>query len=143
MGSLTGAINDKIETVKRAEIYHAPIIGFVPAGGPVVVEENFEGTIPLPLDFIKGPDDFCLRVRGDSMEDVNITDGDLVLVHPQPTAENRATVIARVNGEVTCKRFYRTDNKCILEPANRKYKPIDCTEIEIIGVVTKVIKDFQ
>ncbi|MFZ3171925.1 MAG: transcriptional repressor LexA [Carboxydocellales bacterium] len=117
-----------------------PILGFVPAGGPVMTEENIEGYIPLPTLLLKNTDDFCLKVKGDSMEDVGINNGDLVLVHPQPTAENGQTVIARINGEVTCKRFYKTDSKCILEPANSKYKPIDCEEVEIIGIVVKVIK---
>lgn len=122
-------------------IIRIPILGFVPAGGPVMVEENIEDYMPFPVILIKGKDDFFLKIRGDSMEDMDIHDGDLVLVHPQPNAENGRTVIARINGEVTCKRFYKTDNKCILEPANSKYKPIDCTDVEIIGIVVKVVKE--
>jgi repressor LexA len=125
-----------------SNIVEIPILGFVPAGGPVMTDENFEGHIPLPKMLIKGEKDFCLKVRGDSMEDVGINDGDLILVHPQPVAENGQTIIARINGEVTCKRFYRTNNMCRLEPANQKYKPIDCKDIEIIGIVTKVIKEI-
>ncbi len=123
------------------EVVSLPIVGTVPAGTPILAEENIEGVMPLPSMFIKGKNDFLLKVRGDSMEDVNISDGDLVLVHQQPTAENGQTVIARINGAVTCKRFYRLNGKCKLEPANANYKPIDCTEVEIIGIVTRVIKE--
>jgi repressor LexA len=124
-----------------ADIIKIPILGFVPAGGPVMVEENLEGYIDMARKFIKGDNDFALRIRGDSMDDVDIHDGDMVLVHPQPVAENGQTVIARVDGEVTCKRFYRSDGHCRLEPANSKYKPILCDKIEVIGIVTNVIKE--
>lgn len=123
-------------------IIKLPILGSVPAGGPVMAEENIIGHIPLPEMFTKSENDFCLQIRGDSMEDVGISDGDYILVHPQPIAENGQTVIARIDGEVTCKRFYRAGDKCRLEPANHKYKPIDCDELEIIGIVTKVIKEI-
>ncbi len=122
-------------------IVKLPILGFVPAGGPVLVEENIEAYMPFPIMLLKGKDDFFLKVRGDSMEDVGINSGDLILIHPQPAAENGQTVIARVNGAVTCKRFYKTNSTCILEPANNKYKPIDCAEVEIIGIVVKVVKE--
>jgi SOS regulatory protein LexA len=123
------------------KLFRIPLIGFVPAGGPVITEENLEDYIELPLDMVKGGHDFCLKVRGDSMIDMGIDDGDTILVHPQPIAENGQTVIARINGAVTCKRFYRTNGKCSLEPANNKYKPINCEDIEIVGIVTKIIKD--
>lgn len=132
---------NKVITEINSKLFRIPLIGFVPAGGPVITEENLEDYIELPLDMLKGGHDFCLKVRGDSMIDVGINDGDIVLVHPQPIAENGQTVIARVDGGVTCKRFYKTNGKCTLEPANNKYKPIDCNEIEIIGIVTKIIKD--
>jgi repressor LexA len=123
------------------DIINLPILGFVPAGGPVMVEENIEGYIPFPKALLKNDSDFCLRVKGDSMEDASISDGDLILVHPQPTAENGQTVIARIDGEVTCKRFYIMADKVRLEPANHKYKPRHYSEVEIIGIVTKVIKE--
>ncbi len=130
----------KYETLDST-LFKIPCIGFVPAGGPVLTEENLDGYIDLPLSMIKSSDDFCLKIRGNSMEDVGINDGDTVLVHPQPTAENGQTVIARIDGGVTCKRFYKTNGKCTLEPANHNYKPMDCKEIEIVGIVTKIIKD--
>lgn len=75
------------------------------------------------------------------MEGVGIHDGNYVLVRLQPTAESGETVIARVDGEVTCKRLYNVGGKIRLEPANDKYRPLEPERVEIIGVVRKVIKD--
>lgn len=124
------------------DVVSLPILGLVPAGGPVMVYENIEGYLPLPKVLVKDKGDFCLRVRGDSMEDIGISDGDYILVHPQPVADNGQTVIARIGDEVTCKRYYKLDGKCRLEPANQNYKPISCEHIEIIGIVTRVIKEI-
>lgn len=130
------------EESNNPDIISIPLLGFVPAGGPVMSDENLEGYIPMPKILARTEQCFCLRIRGDSMQDVGINDGDIILVHSQPTAENGQTVIARVDGDVTCKRFYSLDGKCRLEPANQNYKPIDCDNIEIIGIVTRVIKEI-
>lgn len=135
-------VNDQIRDVAM-QMVEIPIIGRVPAGGPVIAEENFEGMMPLPLKFVQGRENvFCLRVTGDSMIDVDIQDGDYVLVHQQPTAENGQTVVARINGEVTIKRFYKLENIIRLEPANSHYKALESREVEIVGVAFKVIKDL-
>ncbi|MBO8128787.1 MAG: repressor LexA [Peptococcaceae bacterium] len=121
------------------EVVEVPLLGRVPAGGPVMAEENILGTIPFPARFVRGTM-FCLEVKGQSMIDVGIEDGDFILVRVQPTCENGQTVIARVNGEVTCKRFYRCNGKIRLEPANRTYRPIEAEDVEILGIVTYVLK---
>ena len=133
----SNTISEKIDT------YQIPIIGSVPAGGPVLAEENLMGFMPLPSIFLRGSRDiFCLKVSGDSMIDLDIEDGDYVLVQQQHTAENGQTVIARINGEVTVKRFYLMKNSVRLEPANKKFKSIESRDVEIVGVVIKVIKDI-
>ncbi len=119
-----------------------PLLGRVPAGGPVLAEENILDYIPFAGRFVREPA-FCLEVKGDSMIDVGIEEGDIVLVRAQPVAENGQTVIARVDGEVTCKRFYSWDGKIRLEPANRAYRPIIGEEIEILGIVTYVLKKIS
>lgn len=127
----------------KLEVYQVPIIGSVPAGGPILAEENLMGYMPIPSLFLKGGQEvFCLKVNGDSMVDIDIEDGDYVLVQQQYTAENGQTVIARINGEVTVKRFYLTKDTVRLEPANKKFKAIESREVEIVGVVIKVIKDI-
>ena len=121
-----------------------PIISLVPADGPILAQENIEGVMPMLRSFVRDPENtFCLQVRGDSMIDIGIENGDSVLIHSQSTAENGQTVIARIDGEVTCKRFYIAADKVRLEPANSKYKVIENQNIEIVGVVTRIIKNLD
>jgi repressor LexA len=124
-----------------SQVVQVPVLGRVPAGGPVVSEEVILGYLPLPRK-LASEDTFCLEVRGESMQDLGIDSGDYVLVRVQPTAENGQVVIARVEGEVTCKRYYHTGRMISLEPANRRFHPLrlEAGEIEIVGVVTNVIK---
>lgn len=139
---LEGTIAAPMIESRIDDIVRLPVLGSVPAGDPLEACEEVAEYMALPRMLVKSENDFCLKIRGDSMREMGISDGDLILVHPQPTAENGQTIIARIDGEVTCKRFYRLNGKCRLEPANSQYKPIDCDELEIIGIVTKVIKDI-
>jgi repressor LexA len=122
-------------------VIEIPVLGRVPAGGPILAEEVILGYLPMPRK-LASEDTFCLEVRGDSMQDMGIDDGDFVLVRVQPTAENGQVVIARVDGEVTCKRYYQLDRVVSLEPANRHFRPLKMAtgDIEIVGIVTNVIK---
>lgn len=138
---------EKLKSLKKdydelTKIKEIPILGNVPAGNPNLQFETDEGFYPIPAVLYKG-ESFALRIRGDSMIGVGIEDGDLVLVRQQPVAEIGQTVIARIGDEVTCKRFYVRNGKPVLEPANSKYKTIEPDELEIIGVVTKMIREFE
>lgn len=124
------------------EVIEVPVVGSVPAGGPVIEEENLLGHMPLPKEFVKGRC-FALKVSGDSMQDVGIEDGDYVLVEMTHEAKNGQTVVARIRNEVTIKRFYRINGQVRLEPANPRYRALTPSELEIIGVVRKVIKDVR
>lgn len=121
-----------------------PIVGRVPAGTPTIPLEDIEDYLPVPKSFAREDElVFALKIKGDSMIDIGINDGDIVLVKKQPTANNGQTVIARINGEdVTCKRFYQLESKVTLEPANSKYRALEPNNVEIVGVVFKVIKDI-
>jgi len=114
------------------------LLGNVPAGTPIEAIEDAE-----PFDFesqYNTEDHFMLTVRGDSMIEDHIADGDLVVVRKQPTCQNGEVVVARTrDGEVTLKRFYRSKNRIRLQPANRTLKPIYCRSVEIIGVVVGVV----
>jgi len=123
-------------------IKEIPILGQVPAGEPNSHPEIFEGNYPLPMS-IYNNESFALRIKGDSMLDVGIEHGDLVLVRKQSTAEMGQTIIARIGDEVTCKRFYIKNGLPVLEPANLKYKTIEPRELEIVGIVTKIIKELE
>ena len=104
-----------------------PIVGRVAAGNPILAEENIEDRIDLPAGFVQPHADYLLRVRGDSMIDAGILDGDLLAVHKTQQANNGQIVVARIEDEVTVKRFQRTRkrNQVLLLPENEAYKPIE------------------
>lgn len=147
LGKIAGALSVPVTRLlvdrgTAGDTVEVPLLGRVPAGGPVLVEENILDYIPFAERFVREPT-FCLEVKGDSMVDVGIEEGDIVLVRAQPVAENGQTVIARVDGEVTCKRLYAWNGKVRLEPANRAYRPIVGEEIEVLGIVTYVMKKIS
>ena len=104
-----------------------PIVGRVAAGDPILAEENIEDRIDLPAGFFQPQADYLLRVRGDSMIDAGILDGDLLAVHKTQQATNGQIVVARIDQEVTVKRFQRTKkrNQILLLPENEAYSPIE------------------
>ena len=117
---------------------HIPIVGVVTAGLPILAVENLEGSIAWEGD----PTCFALRIKGDSMIGAGILDGDLVIVRPQPTANDGQIVIARIEDEATCKRLSRKNGQVWLLPENDAYSPIDGSEAELIGLVKAVIREY-
>lgn len=104
-----------------------PVIGRVAAGSPILASEHIEDRVELPAGFFQPRADFLLRVHGDSMKNVGILDGDLLAVHKTPEAANGQIVVARIEDEVTVKRFQRTRarNKVLLLPENEDFEPIE------------------
>ncbi|MBT7335110.1 MAG: transcriptional repressor LexA [Gammaproteobacteria bacterium] len=104
-----------------------PIVGRVAAGNPILAEENIEDHIDMPAGFFRPRADYLLRVKGDSMIDAGILDGDLLAVHKTQHATNGQIVVARIEDEVTVKRFQRTRlrNQILLLPENPAYQPIE------------------
>ena len=104
-----------------------PIIGRVAAGSPILAEEHIEDRVEIPAGFFQPRADFLLRVRGDSMIRAGILDGDLLAVHKTPEAANGQIVVARIEDEVTVKRFQRTRqrNRVLLLAENENYEPIE------------------
>ena len=115
-----------------------PVVGVVTAGLPILALENQEGTIAWEGD----PKCFALRVRGDSMINAAILDGDMVVVRPQPNADDGQIVVARIGDEATVKRLHRRNGEIWLMPENENYDPIDGSEAEIIGLVKAVIREL-
>lgn len=101
-----------------------PLVGSVPAGSPIDAIENIEGEIAVDFTFLPSGDSFSLRVRGESMKDAGILDGDVVLVKKQETALKGDIVVALIDGEATVKRYHPQKAKIILEPANEAFQPI-------------------
>ena len=120
-----------------------PILGRVPAGGPLLAEENVEGMLDLSHEF-SGEKVFALKVRGDSMEGEGICDGDLVVVRAQEEVEPGQIVVATVDGEATVKKFARRGTRLWLQPANPRYDPIPFEgEARVIGRVIGVIRSYE
>jgi repressor LexA len=124
-------------------IRHVPLVGDVAAGTGVLAQENIEELYPLPEDFTGTGSLFMLSVRGDSMVDAGIVDGDFVVVRQQPDAENGDTVVAGIpDEEATVKRFSTKNGKIVLTPANERLSPMefDPDEITIFGKVVTVLR---
>lgn len=121
-----------------------PVVGSVAAGPLTEAFENVEDYLNVDVSLIKGEGSFLLRVRGDSMIEAHIADGDLVVVRPQKTAGNGNIVVAMIEGEATMKRFFKEQGQIRLQPENRLLQPIILTaedgELMIIGKVTGLIR---
>ncbi|MDR0433590.1 MAG: transcriptional repressor LexA [Gracilibacteraceae bacterium] len=134
-------ILDADESVYFHRVRHVPILGRVAAGAPVLAEENIEDTFPVPQDMLGADDAFILRVRGESMIEAGILDGDLVLVRPQNTARNGEIVVAMLDEEaVTVKRYFRERDTIRLQPENSSMTPIYSRIVMILGVVTGLFR---
>jgi repressor LexA len=130
-----------------APVRNVPLVGDVAAGTGVLAEENIEELLPMPEQFTgKGPS-FMLRVRGDSMVDAGIYDGDYVVVRQQPEADNGDVVVAGIgDGEATVKTYSRKDGRVVLTPANAAYEPMAFgagDEVTIFGKVVTVVRSLN
>lgn len=112
-----------------------PLVGVVTAGTPILAQENIEGMYPLPPEFDTNSDFFALTVKGTSMINAGIYDGDKVIVKKQNTAENGDIVVALIDDSATVKRFYKKENKIILHPENDELSDIIVDNVYILGIV--------
>jgi len=119
-----------------------PLVGQVAAGEPILAAENIEATLPLPVSF-SGEDTFVLRVKGESMIDAGILDGDFVVVRQQSTASNGEIVVAMINEEATVKRFFKEEGRVRLQPENRSMEPLYADEHADFAVLGKVVALFR
>jgi repressor LexA len=117
-----------------------PMVGRIAAGGPILAEERIEDVFALPRQLVGEGTVFMLEVRGDSMIDAAICDGDWVVVRQQPTANNGDIVAALLDNEATVKTFRRTDGHLWLMPHNAAYDPIDGDHASILGKVVAVLR---
>ena len=132
-----GAKGRKRALVTGSRPGQIPVVGVVTAGLPILAVENQEGTLPW-----SEPGCFALRVRGDSMINAGILEGDKVIVRPQSSADSGQIVVARIEDEATVKRLLRRNGQVWLMPENDNYSPIDGTHAEIIGVVKGVVREY-
>jgi repressor LexA len=140
VGVLVGGEQDAPELAGQAKPAYVPVVGRIAAGGPILAEEAIEDVFPLPKEIVGDGTLFLLKVVGDSMVDLAITDGDWVAVRQQPDADNGDVVAAMIEGEATVKTFKRTDDHVWLLPHNPAYEPILGDDAAILGKVVAVLR---
>lgn len=134
--------NDPIH--KEETFIEVPVVGRVAAGQPILAEENIEGNLVIDKNFLGSRTEcFGLKVRGDSMMNAGILEGDLVIIQPQKEAANGDIIVALLKDEATMKRFSNVNGKIYLIPENEKYDPIVIEENEEFSIVGKVIGVFR
>jgi repressor LexA len=131
----------------RSPARHVPLVGDIAAGGPILAEERVEAIYPLPKELVGDGQLFMLRVRGESMIEAGVMDGDLVVIREQPTVEQGEMCAALLDGEATVKLFRRTrSGEIFLDPANAAYEPIPVTpgqDAQIMGKVVTVLRTIR
>ena len=131
--------DDSFQMVRK-EMTSIPMIGTVAAGQPILATENIEGYFPLPVEFAPNAESFILKVKGESMINVGIFDGDQIFVEKCNTARNGDTVVALVDDSATVKTFYKEDGHIRLQPENDSMDPIIVENCEILGKVFGVFR---
>ena len=127
----------------KKEMVELPIVGKVTAGLPILAEQNIEDFFPVPVEFIGNSDAFMLIVKGDSMINAGILDGDYVIVRQQSVAKNGDIVVALLNDEATVKTFYKEKDYFRLQPENPYLMPIIVKELSILGKVIGVFRAIR
>ena len=134
-------IDDNFNLTRR-EVVNVPLIGQVAAGEPILAEENIENYFPVPAEFMPNEQSFMLKVKGESMINVGIFDGDSILVKEQNTARNGDIVVALIDDSSTVKTFYKEDGHIRLQPENDTMDPIIVEDCTILGKVLGVFRFF-
>ena len=127
---------------RNQRAHHIPLVGTVTAGKPILAVESIEDYIPVPVS-TAGRELFALHVRGDSMINAAICDGDLVIVEKTPVAENGEIVVALIDDEATVKRFFKENGHFRLQPENDNYEPIIVDELIVLGKVVALIRNYE
>ena len=124
----------------QKELVEVPVVGKITAGMPILAVENVTDTFPIPIDFVGNSDCFMLTVRGESMIEAGILDGDFILVGKQSDAINGQIVVALIEDEATVKTFYKEKNYIRLQPENQTMEPIIVPDCKILGKVIGVFR---
>ena len=130
-------------TKKANKGYKIPVLGSVAAGKPIFCEEDYENTIYLSEPFVRpGNSYFALHVRGSSMINAGIVDGDLAIIKQQTTAEDGDIVVAIIDDSVTLKRFFREPTRVRLQAENPDFNPIYCQDVKVLGKLSHIIREY-
>lgn len=133
----------KEEKDSRLYINKIPLLGTVAAGKPLLCEENLDGYVNLTEPFIKpGKSYFALRVRGASMINAGILEGDLAVIEQTESVFDGQIVVAVLEDAITLKRYYREDSYVRLQPENPAFQPILCNDVRIVGVLSSIVRTY-
>ncbi len=135
-------IMDDTFNLTRREVVNVPMVGRVAAGEPILATENVENYFPIPVEFMPNEKTFMLKVKGESMINAGIFDGDNILVKQQSTASNGDMVVALVEDSATVKTFYKEEGHYRLQPENDTMDPIIVEQVDILGKVFGVFRFF-
>ena len=133
-------ILDDCFNLTRREVVNVPILGSIAAGQPLLAQENIENYFPIPVDVLPNAEIFMLKVKGESMINAGIYNGDHILVAQQSHADNGEIVVALLEDSATVKRFYKEDNHYRLQPENDFMELIICNEVQILGKVVGLMR---
>ena len=136
-------IMDDQFNLTRREMVNVPMIGTVAAGQPILAQEHIEGYFPIPAEYMPNTDCFMLKVKGDSMINAGIFNGDRVFVHVQNTANNGEIVVALIDDSATVKTFYKEKGHIRLQPENDTMDPIIVDDCQILGTVFGVFRFYK
>ena len=136
-------ILDDTFNFNRREMTNVPVVGAVAAGQPLLAEQNIEDYFPIPVELLPNADTFMLRVKGDSMVNAGILDGDQITVEQTPSAQNGDIVVALLEDSATVKRFYREDGHYRLQPENDYMDPIIVDHVDIQGKVIGLFRRMK
>lgn len=141
---LTGNSDLDARVSVSKNIINVPLVGTVTAGRPILATENIQDYYPLPRDFTGTESAFMLRIKGDSMIDAGIFDGDLVIISGDDRAVNNGDiVVAMLEDEATVKRFFKENGRIRLQPENEKYDPIFATDVRVLGKVVGLVRKIH
>lgn len=130
-------------SLNRKEMINVPIIGTITAGLPILAVENIEDTFPLPVNYIKSNKElFILKVRGESMIEAGILDGDLSIIEKSHSAQNGDIVVALIDNEATLKRIFKEKDHIRLQPENKNMPPIIVPECQVIGKLVGIYRQY-
>ena len=136
-------LSDCREKEPETFIGKVPVLGTVAAGKPLLSEENLDGYVNLTEPFVRpGKSYFALRVRGQSMINAGILDGDLAVVEQASTAQDGQIIVAVIDDAITLKRYYKESGRIRLQPENPQFQAIYCTDVRIVGILSNIVRTY-
>lgn len=136
-------ISDMNESEQKLYVGKIPLLGTVAAGRPLLCEENLDGYVNLTEPFVRpGKSYFALRVRGQSMINAGILDGDLAVIEQANTAVDGQIIVAVIDDAITLKRYYKESERVRLQPENPAFQAIYCTDVRIVGILSNIVRTY-